>query len=66
MGVLGGLPLNKRIWTAKCYACQDSGAPRRVLQYLPKKEISGLRCVARHVDTAADHCSPFPAPVVCQ
>ena len=31
-----------------------------------KKEISGLRRAARHADTAADHCSLFPAPVVCQ
>ena len=36
------------------------------LQYLPKKEISGLRRAARHADTAADHCSLFPAPEVCQ
>ena len=60
------MPLNKHVLLSKCYACQDSGALRRVLQYLPKKEISGLRRAARHADTAADHCSLFPAPEVCQ
>ena len=52
-GVLGGLPFNKRILLSKCYACQDSGASRRVLQYLPKKEIGGLRRAVRHAYTAA-------------
>ena len=37
MGVLGGLPHNKRVWLAKCYACQDS-TPAAVLPVQPPEK----------------------------
>ena len=58
------MPLNKRVLLSKCYACQDSGAPRRVLLHCAEKRDqrasprwAQCRCRSRSISRARANCS---------
>ena len=47
MGVLGGSPLTSCIWTAKCYACEDSCTAAALPGDLPIKKSSCIAATGR-------------------